>query len=147
MKKIALFLSILCLLASCASETDSIPFEVHEQLPKGELALNDGKKWAADSATAINMAGIDMLLQSFAQQPENESLEAYNDLGKTLQGELQNLFAACTMKGAAHDMLHTLLLPIAEDVQLLNESKDDVEAAAAYERIKERVALYPNYFQ
>ncbi len=146
MKRIAFLLSIILLATACASETDSIPFEVNERFERGELALNSGEKWPADSATAINMASINMLLENFDKQPENQSLEAYNDLGKTLQDELQNLFAACTMKGAEHEMLHTLLLPVAEDVELL-EGKDTEAASAAYARIKERLGLFPTYFQ
>ncbi|MFD2245140.1 hypothetical protein [Pontibacter ruber] len=147
MKIVAAAILLASLVSTCGHEdADQETTHQEEVQITQTLALNNGERWQADDATNQNMQALQQLLQDFAKQSETQSLDAYNDLGSAMRSGLQQLFTDCTMKGPAHDMLHTFLLPIAEDIALL-EGKDETEAMAAHSRINGRLAQYSAYFQ
>jgi hypothetical protein len=147
MKIVAAAIFLASLLSTCGHEDPDQETTHQEEVQVNQtLALNNGERWQADDATDKNVLVLQQLLQDFAQQSERQSLDAYNDLGQAMRSGLQQLFTDCTMKGPAHDMLHTFLIPVAEDIALL-EGKDEDEALAAHTRINSRLAQYGIYFQ
>lgn len=147
MKIVAAAIFLASLVSTCGHEdTDQETIHQEEVQVSQALSLNKGERWQADEATNKNVLVLQQLLRDFAQQSERQSLDAYNDLGQAMRSGMQQLFTDCTMKGPAHDMLHTFLIPVAEDIALL-EGKDEDEAMAAHSRINGRLAQYSTYFE
>lgn len=111
-----------------------------------ELALNGDEKWQTDEATNANMLQLQQLMQDYLAEPDADSLYAINELGRTLQLGLQEVFNDCRMKGPEHDMLHTYLMPMLDDVKAL-ETENPEKAIAARNRLANRMGQYQTYFK
>ncbi len=111
-----------------------------------ELALNGEEKWQADEATNANMQELQQLMQDYLAQPDADSLYAINELGRTMQLGFQEVFNDCRMKGPEHDMLHTYLMPMLDDVKTL-ETDNPEKALDARNRLSERLGQYQTYFK
>ncbi|TXK32807.1 hypothetical protein FVR03_19520 [Pontibacter qinzhouensis] len=146
MKPIATLLLLSLFTFSCTHRPEP---ELHREVVytvKTDLTLNLGERWEADKATNQNMYMMQRLMHLHLLQPDVNTPEANQVLSKTLQGELKNVFATCTMHGPAHDMLHAYLTPIVEDVRLL-EAKELKGALAARDRISTQLKAYNQYFK
>ncbi|WP_187261878.1 hypothetical protein [Pontibacter beigongshangensis] len=146
MKAICVLLLIAVLTFSCTHRPEP---DLHREIVhtvKADLTLNLGDRWQADLATNQNIRAMQRLVQVHMLQPDINTPEANLVLSKTLQGELKNIFATCTMDGPAHSMLHAYLTPLVEDVEQL-EAKELKEALAARDRISAQLELYNTYFK
>lgn len=117
--------------------------EGHEHGEHPALELNDGEKWEADSSTKAGVEKMDTILEGSASSDE---LEAYHELGDSLQAEFDQIFKHCSMEGPGHDQLHNFLLPIKNDIQGLH-SKKLKEAQAARDSIEKRLPKFEEYFE
>ncbi|WP_018479217.1 hypothetical protein [Pontibacter roseus] len=147
MKFTFVYIILASLVSMCGHDTDLE--SQHTEVVQEEaqvLSLNGTERWQADEPTNWHVQQLQALVKEYEQQAENKTAEAYNDLGQAMQAELQLMFKDCTMKGAAHDMLHTYLEPLMADVKLLAE-KDEASAEAALGRISTHLQAYTTYFK
>ena len=111
---------------------------------KHQLTLDNGQKWQSDATTNEGVAKMRAAVEGF--NTENASVEAYHQLGKTLQDHFAELVSKCTMKGPAHDQLHVFLEQLQPKIKALQTAG---AAAEAEEMLHETEALlkeYSNYF-
>ncbi|WP_299701438.1 hypothetical protein [uncultured Pontibacter sp.] len=146
MKLVIIAIFLASLTSMCGTERD-LETEHKEVIHDTQaLALNGTERWKADEPTNRHMAQLQGMLQEFNMQAENNSAEAYNDLGTSMKAEMQQLFKDCRMKGPAHDMLHVYLVPLVEDVNILAE-KDEHQSEQALARVSTRLKEYNQYFE
>lgn len=145
-KRFSIIIIAASLLISCSRPQDDVAaHETHHHTPVA-LALNGEDRWQADEPTNKSMLQLQALMQEQTAVQASPSLEAYQQLGNSLEGELQQVFKNCTMQGEAHDMLHVYLVPLVEDVKVL-KGHDLAASAAAHERLDERIQVYSTYFK
>ena len=142
MKTIVSVAIALLFLAACSPgpEAEVHRVIIHSEAP--ELTLNLGERWQTDDYTDLGIR----IIQETAWQHDGRTLDAYNSLGRNLEEVILQVFKNSTMRGEANDMLHVFLMPVAQDVKML-ERKDLKEARAAHERICLRLTLYEHYFK
>jgi hypothetical protein len=116
--------------------------EIHAEHVTG-LALNNGVKWKADSATFVNVA----LLQKIISKAKKESLEIYFQTATDLQNDLNKLISECKMKGADHEALHHWLKPVMEKTKELKDANNIETAEKISVEIKKQINLFPQYFE
>src|SRR5688572_9803855 len=138
MYRLFFLLLLVGIMYSCTNEADRIP--VAESPKAGTmpiLSLNEDQKWRADEFTTTGIEGMQGTMERFIASKNTGSVQAYQELGKTLNGELNTIFRQCTMTGPAHDELHKFLVPVVEDVKILQG--ENLEAStAAQMRLEER---------
>ncbi|MDO6391753.1 hypothetical protein Q4E40_16575 [Pontibacter sp. BT731] len=141
---IAIFLASLT--SMCGTERDMETEHTEVVHEEQTLALNGTERWKADEPINRHIAQLQGMVQEFNAQAENNSAAAYNDLGTSMKAEMQGLFKDCRMKGPAHDMLHVYLMPLVEDVNLL-DGNDEHQSEAAFTRVNERLKAFNQYFE
>ncbi len=107
------------------------------------LALNNGVKWKADSATVWNVA----LLQKTISGIKKESLENYSQTAMGLQDGLNKMVSECKMKGAGHKALHHWLEPLMEKATELKNANSIEIAKTILGEIEKQVSLFSQYFE
>ncbi|KAA9325681.1 hypothetical protein [Adhaeribacter soli] len=148
MKQLFILLLLVGLTYSCTSEADRIPTtNILDAAVASDLKLDpNNQKWRADEATTASIESMQLLLETFDTGKTAGDVVAFQELGKTLNGELNTIFRQCTMTGPAHDELHTFLTPIMKDVQILQG--DDVAASTAAQlRLQDRLGVYQTFFE
>ncbi len=114
--------------------------------PAKELALNNGMKWKADEPTKANVAALQTIAAEFDASGD-KSLAGYTSTGEKLGEGISQLVSACRMSGADHDALHLWLEPLMGSVNALEKADAPGTAAATYNEIRERLALFNIYFE
>lgn len=133
-------------LAACSHQHGHETNEHTTHVAPTDLALNGQERWQADEATTANIVQLQQLMQEHLSQPDTSSLEAINELGQVMQLGFDEVFKECTMKGPEHDMLHVYLVPMLDDLKKMKQP-DMTIAAAARDRMAERLPLYQTYFK
>ena len=148
MKQFFLLLLLVGLTYSCTNEADRIPAtEIQEAAVAPDLKLDpNNQKWRADEATTASIESMQQILETFDMSKTAGDVVAFQELGKTLNAELNTIFRQCTMTGPAHDELHTFLTPIMKDVKIL-QGKDIVASSAAQARLQDRLHVYQTFFE
>ena len=147
MKVLVLLIAVLMFSAGCSdSEHNTKGHEVHEKEDAGKLALNNGKKWTADSITNVNVKDLQAVIEKF-NASENKSLALYKTTGAELQTGINKLVNDCKMEGPDHDALHQWLLPLIDEVSKLNRSVAEAEATEHMKATRQRLLLYADYFE
>lgn len=147
MKRLLFLLSFAGIIYSCTNEADRIPGTIPQKASTAPvLNLNGEMKWRADDATTAGIEGMQETMKRFIASNNLGSVQAYQELGKTLNGELNSIFRQCTMTGLAHDELHKFLLPIIEDVKVLQDGNLEASTAAQL-RLEERLYMYQAFFE
>ena len=82
------------------------------------LELNDGAKWIANEATHVGMAAMQDILKINADEKN------YTDLAEKLSEQTTNIINQCDMTGPDHDMLHKVLHPILETIDVIKTAED-----------------------
>ena len=82
--------------------------------------------------------------QHLAEQEANTT-EDFHELGSSIQPGFKQVIADCRMKGPEHDMLPVSLMPMLDDVKVL-ESADSTKATAARDLLAARLDQYRTYF-
>lgn len=117
---------------------------LHEENEKsGELTLNNGNRWKADSITHVNVSALSKIITE--QKPA--TLEDYHASAQQLQAGIEKLLTDCRMKGDEHEALHHWLEPIMESNGKLSKSTTVEEASTLYNAERERINIYPQYFE
>jgi hypothetical protein len=89
---------------------------------------------------------MQQLMEIFSTSNNVGSLEAYQELGKTLNGEMNTLFRQCTMTGPAHNKLHNFLTPIIKDIKILQGNNLKASSNAQL-RLEEQLSGYQTFFE
>lgn len=147
MKRLFFLILLVGIMYSCTNEVDRIPAtEPQNAGTMPILSLNKDQKWRADEFTTAGIEGMQEIMEHFNASKNTGSVQAYQELGKILNGELNTIFRQCTMTGAAHDELHKFLIPVVEDVKILQG--ENLEAStAALMRLEERLFMYQTFFE
>ncbi|MFC5269774.1 hypothetical protein [Adhaeribacter terreus] len=148
MKQLFILLLLVGSIYSCTNEADRIPTtEIQETAIAPDLKLDpNNQKWRADEATTASIENMQQLMDAFDTGKNAGDIVAFQELGKTLNGELNTLFRQCTMTGPVHDELHTFLTPIMKDVKILQGSNIEASTAAQL-RLKDRLNIYQTFFE
>lgn len=117
--------------------------EKHSDYIIDGLELNDGEKWKANAETT---SGINQMIEVCKEFTENPTIEDYQDLSQNL-GEIKSeILNQCTMKGPAHDNLHSFLMPLIGQIKSLKSESDLTNANEIFETIQLHLAQYDIYF-
>ncbi|MBK0402396.1 hypothetical protein I5M27_05330 [Adhaeribacter sp. BT258] len=148
MKQLFILLFFVGFTYSCTNETDRIPAtEIQEAAVAPDLKLDpNNQKWRADEPTSASIESMQQLMNAFDTGKNVGDIVAFQELGKTMNGEMNTLFRQCTMTGPAHDELHTFLTPIMKDVKILQGSNIEASTAAQL-RLKDRLAVFQTFFE
>ena len=148
MKQLFILLLLVGITYSCTNETDRIPTaEIQEAAVAPDLNLDpNNQKWRADEATSASIESMQQLMDAFDTGKNVGDIVAFQELGKTMNGELNTLFRQCTMTGPPHDELHTFLTPIMKDVKILQGTNIEASTAAQL-RLKDRLEVYQTFFE
>ncbi|MFT6395500.1 MAG: hypothetical protein ACJAYU_000242 [Bradymonadia bacterium] len=107
------------------------------------LHLNSGARWMMDEHTRGMFVAINATVASASMTSIEDSAQA----AQTLDGQLQQLVAGCTMDGSAHDELHKFLVAYIPAIGQLAEA-DSVETAnESMTAVKALLAEYALHFE
>lgn len=153
MRELSFIFLFAFIAVACSHQHDNHAAHNHKELATetehkatAELSLNGQERWQADEATNENIAQLQQLMQDHLRLADYNSVEAVNKLGSIMQTGFQEVFNECRMKGPEHDMLHIYLMPMLDDVKVLNADNLD-SAIAARDRLAQRLDLYQTYFK
>ncbi len=139
MQKIVLGLLAVTILSSCGGNSDS---GKTEDLTKKVEAL---KKIKANPETAEGMIMIQHMVNSFNEMQEENKNYAYL-LGE-LSFQCDYIFMNCSMKGANHDSLHTVLEPILASIQSAKNDTSVAEINQELQKILNQTERFFNRFE
>ncbi|SFJ40417.1 hypothetical protein [Myroides guanonis] len=118
------------------------PIVENEEQPVA-LVLDNGKKWVANAETT---EGVAILSQKINDFEVSENIDSYHTLNRELQSAFKDIFQKCTMTGEGHEQLHNFLIPIHEELLVLEG--DDLEASKkSIAKLKEQLVVYPQFFE
>lgn len=147
MNKLFLIVFTSAVLFSCEhrhAETGTANQESHEHEEKeAELHLDNGKKWLINDEMRPHLQASQELLETY--QPEGKP--DYQALATALQDNFNKLISSCTMKGPAHDQLHTWLYPNLQLVQKLQTAASPEEAGEIIENLQLSFDTFQQYFE
>ena len=148
MKQFFILLLLVGITYSCTNEADRIPAaEIQEAAVAPDLKLDpNNQKWRADEATSASIESMQQLMDAFDTGKNVGDIVAFQELGRTMNSELNTLFRQCTMTGPAHDDLHAFLTPIMKDIKILQGHNIEASTAAQL-RLKDRLEVYPAFFE
>lgn len=113
------------------------PLSKHEATPEATLSLNEGKKWQVDEHTRKSVLQMKRLVENTAP----------DELGKSMAGEISNLFKGCTMQGPAHDQLHLFLTDLLGNVNGLYSSTTPDERSVEIRAIRKSLKRFDSFFE
>ena len=79
------------------------------------MQLNSGERWLANKETT---EGIKMMIEIVQNQAVHISTDS---LKNSLETKMNMIFQKCTMKGEAHEQLHSYLFPLKEKIASLED--------------------------
>ena len=138
-----LLMIVLAVLLSCNSQPTGRQPENETARPDKEIATSPsgkGQKWQADDATKKNVAAMTEILAdtTYADGTKKSLLYA------SLKERVDTLIKQCSMKGAAHDVLHVWLEKVLMDLKQLNE--EDARYPDVFTALKKDVAGFYQQF-
>jgi hypothetical protein len=109
-----------------------------------KVELNDGKRWQADQPTTEGVRAMSAIVKTASGNHDMTAEQRAATAGE-LRDAYQQIFKKCTMTGAAHDQLHTFLVPMGP---LLAKVEGEAEASHhALETLGTHLATYDTYFE
>lgn len=120
-KILTLSILVLCFY-SCSNETRKE--NTRENTEKKETSTPPEQKWKINDEMIVHLKNMESSVLNF----EGEELAEYHSLSDSLSKNIKLLLSSCTMKGKAHDALHSWLMPFFDLRDQLAES-DDLEIA------------------
>lgn len=117
--------------------------ENHSEMVIKGLSLNEGQKWEANSETTN---GINNMITAVNDLTENPTVKDYKSLGETLNDIKGKILNQCTMKGPAHDNLHSFLMPLIRKIKRLKNVDSIERAQKITSKIELHLAEYKKYF-
>ena len=144
MKNASIILSLIFLVACfVACQPNQTPTPA-APLPTLEgMSLNDGARWKANKETTDGVKTLHRIVESAIAETEPTDKKQSVD---SLKQAYQTIFEKCTMEGAAHEQLHTYLLPIGPQLAALNKT-EGAEHRAVLTSLDERLRAYDRYFE
>lgn len=136
-------------LINCKKQVEKVvaPIETSESVTTKEevpnLKLDNGQQWTANLETHQGFQKMDSIIKSF----KIEGTENYKLLGENLSIQTNFVIKNCTMKGEPHDELHVILLPVLDQISILKESKNSIDAQNAFNTLEELIQEYFVYFK
>lgn len=144
------FFVVLGFMISCNNSNDKPEVQSteveHSHVSSDTLALNNGDKWKADSATNHNVIKMKMIAENFSVAPF-PSMDEYKMVAADLQTSIDTMMRQCSMKGEPHDQLHKWLEPLIKETKELKNAGDTTQARPLFTSINERIHNYKNYFE
>jgi len=107
------------------------------------IVLNNGQRWVANPETTQS---IDTMLLLIAPADDLIDTNGYSDLEERLQNEYSRIFKRCTMKGEAHNQLHSYLMPLKKKIVELGDGSLE-KRKGALQDLKVHLELYADYFE
>jgi hypothetical protein len=147
--------TILLLLCSaifigCNSGENKSATENHEEhihtKTSTALALNNGKKWNADSATNKNVTNLQVITDNF-KRTGSPSVTDYKNVGNELNTGIQKMITDCKMTGPDHEALHHWLEPVLSETNQLQKAADTFEAGRLFDSLSNHINSYYNFFE
>lgn len=115
-----LILLLMILFFACKPKQGDELSEFLNSKPSTVLALDNGKKWKANSATSIGIKNMIAITGSFKGTDTSD----YHYLGLVLFDEYVKIFDQCNMMGEAHAQLHSYLFPLYDKIDSLRTCTD-----------------------
>ena len=110
------------------------------------LALNNGEKWSADSATNKNVTDLQIITDNF-KSTGSPSIDDYKTVGNDLHNGIQKMITDCKMTGPDHEALHHWLEPVLNETTQLQNAADTFEAGRLFDSLKNHISSYYNFFE
>jgi hypothetical protein len=157
MKRSLMILAGLCWLVACTNvkdekvaTSDTAISDKHvpasHEASHGTLTLNNGAKWKSDESTRDHLRKMEQQLGTFNSQTAKE-VQAYQQLGQSVQQETDQLIKDCRMQGPDHDALHTWLQTILPNVATLKKSTSVEEGEQAKQKLENNMRVFHEYFE
>lgn len=118
----------------------------HQHSESDSIELNNGVKWTVVPDMMKYIRTMESDINHFSETKPTE-LKDFQQLGVSLQKNIDLLTSNCTMEGKAHDELHKWLLPYIDLVDKLNKSNNYENAQKTLEELKSSYKLFNTYFQ
>ena len=112
-------LSIFAVLSLCVLAPSVMFAQSGTSTSSPQPELNNGRKWKANQETTTAIRNMMQLVQSHS----GDNIESYRALKGKLQKELQYIFENCSMKGKAHDQLHSYIVPLRDLIKQLDQDE------------------------
>ena len=112
----------------------------------GELVLNKGAKWKADSITHANVNKLRATVENF-NAGTDKSMVAYQQTATDLRHGQDRLVRECKMTGSDHTALHKWLVPLMEEIARFSRSATQASSAQSLKAIHTQMELYAQYFE
>lgn len=147
--KLIFFVLIGMTLINCKKEVEKVgtPIKTSESMTNEyvipNLKLNNGQQWTANLETHQGFQNMDSILKTFKKKGNQN----YKLLGENLSVQTNFVIKNCTMKGESHDELHVILLPVLDQISILKESKNSIDAQNAFTTLGELIQDYFVYFK
>ena len=119
--------------------------EDHEHHTNIGLMLNNGDKWKSDASTHEEVQNMNSLIKNFNKA--GAGVEAYHNLADQLTDHYAALVNKCTMKGEAHDQLHSFLQMLRPLINNLKKADDIQTADNIVAETKAVIDQYYVYFE
>jgi uncharacterized protein YxeA len=103
------------------------------------LQLDNGTKWKANSETTQGINSMITMIDRFNESGDNGE---YSNLKADLESEYKLIFKNCTMTGAAHDQLHSYLMPLKDIIDQLEEPQPETILL-----LDDHLQMYFEYFE
>ena len=110
------------------------------------LALKNGEKWSADSATNKNVTDLQIITDNF-KTTGSPSITDYKTVGSQLNAGIQKMITDCQMTGPEHEALHHWLEPVLNETNQLQNAADTFEAGRLFDSLKNHINSYYNFFE
>ena len=169
MKKILLSLFTVAILFGCNSQESATAVKDHADhdhaaavnetnsqenaspadaagLSTGVPSLNNGAKWKADVSTNENVANLKSMITQFKTNA-NPEVKDYQAFQASFTDGVGKMVTECKMKGPDHDALHVWLEPLMKENKEMKDLNTKESLAGAFNKISQRVDLYPQYFE
>ena len=143
-KVFTILLGGLLIITSCSGseETETTDGVEIERVEIEGLALNNGEKWSANTETIEGVHNMMKLVDNTF-----ETNEDYQKLAEDLGTEKSAIFNKCSMKGEAHDNLHSFLMPLIEKIKQLEESSEIENSSKITNEIKLHLNEFDYFFE
>lgn len=112
----------------------------------GELVLNKGAKWKADSITHNTVKKMRVTVENF-NAGTDKSMAAYQQTSANLRHGQDKMVRECKMIGPDHTSLHKWLVPLIEKIAQFSRSATQASAAQSVKEIHAQIELYTQYFE
>jgi len=139
--KIIFIVSVL-IISACSESSNS---KENDELvsPSLNVALNEGEKWEANAETTEGVENMKTVINKF---DKTSKIDGYKKLSEDLEVEFTMIFQKCTMKGEAHNQLHSYLIPLKDYIEGLQKGNVE-ECKSIVNSINSHLSGYKYYFQ